>query len=290
MKDLLAADIHHLAVTIGPRHGGEPEAWQAAERWAINRLIGLGWSVRREPLHQAPDRANIVAERPGDGRWLLLGAHLDTLPRVPGADDNASGVAAVLALAAAWAQRPLPGPGLRVVLFADEELMARDRMLGGSWQHAAACTARQDRIEVALILDTLAYRDERAGTQHWPAWWMRWIHGGRGNTISVQSTWAHRFRARQARSHLRRIGQRTVSCWWPGQRWQLKGDQASFLAHGIPSVAITDTDRFRNPHYHRPSDLPTTLDVAWLADTVRGIDELVAQWTKARSLPKPRSQ
>ncbi len=278
LPEALAADIAHLALVIGPRHGGAPASWAAAESWATARLSSHGYSVRREPQPHAPERANLIAERSGNGTWILVGAHLDTLPHVPGADDNASGVAALLALAAAWATRPLSGPGLRFVLFADEELMARHRTLGGSWHHAAGCRARGEQLNVVLILDTLAYRDHRSGTQHWPAWWMGWVHGRRGDTVCVQGTWPYRALARVARRHLRSVRQRTVSCWWPGQRWQLKGDQASFVAHGFPVVAITDTDRLRNPHYHRSGDVPATLDPAWLADTVRGLELLLREW------------
>jgi len=280
----LAADIEHLAVAIGERHGGRPQAWAAAEAWAMARFAALGWAGRREPLPQAPERANIIAERPGaDGTWVVLGAHLDTVPRGPGADDNASGVAAVLALAEAWGKQPLPGAGLRCVLFADEELMARDRALGGSWHHAAGCQARGERIRLALILDTLAYRDQRPGTQHWPCWWMRIVHGSRGDRVVVQADWGDRGPARDVLRLLRRSGVRSTGWWWPGHRWQLKGDQASFVAHGFPVVALTDGDRFRNPHYHRSSDLPATLDVAWLAATVAAVATALDQFIAPES-------
>jgi hypothetical protein len=277
----LAADIAHLALVIGERHGGRPAAWTAAETWALERFTALGWNCRREPLPHAPERANVVAERAGaDGSWILLGAHLDTVPRGPGADDNASGVAAVLALGAAWRDPPLPGAGLRCVLFADEELMAKDRTLSGSWQHAQACRAAGARIRLALILDTLAYRDLRPGTQHWPCWWMGLVHGRRGDRVVVQADWCDRRAGRLVRGRLRAARIRTTGWWWPGHRWQLKGDQASFLAHGFTAVALTDGDRFRNPHYHRASDLPATLDVPWLAATVRVVADSLEQWVQ----------
>lgn len=276
----LAADIEHLAVVIGERHGGRPGAWAAAEAWAVGRFAALGWACRREPLPLAPGRSNIIAERPGaDGSWVVLGAHLDSVPRGPGADDNASGVAAVLALAEAWAGPALLGAGLRCVLFADEELMARDRTLGGSWHHAVGCRAAGERIRLALILDTLAYRDLRPGTQSWPRWWMRFAHGSRGDRVVVQAAWGDRSPARAVLRCLRHAGIRSTGWWWPGHRWQLKGDQSSFVAQGFPVIALTDSDRFRNPHYHRSSDLPATLDVPWLAETVTAVAAALEQFT-----------
>lgn len=275
--ELLRADVAHLAGTIGPRHPGRPEALAAAVDWLASRLHADGLQPRREAF---AGMVNLVAEAPGIqlGPAVLLGAHYDSVPDVanaPGADDNASGVAAVLALAARLVREPLPC-SVRVVFFANEEGMRWGRERGGSWAHAKAL--RPGELRSALILDAVAHYDARAGTQAWPAWWMPWLYGSRGDFLCVQAAWRDRALARRCRLAARGHGLPVRGCWWPGQTWQLMGDQESFLAHGVPTITLTDTDRFRNPRFHKTGDRPETLDYAGLELAVE------AAWAVLRSV------
>jgi hypothetical protein len=273
MSDALREAVGQLAGAIGPRHAGVPAAYAAAERWIADRLAGLGFAVRAEPwTADGVRRANVVAERAGAGPGLVvLGAHYDSVPDVAGAagaDDNASGVAVMLALAARLAAAPPLPTGVRLIAFADEEAMRWGRERGGSWRHAAAARAAGDDLRAALILDSLGCWDDRAGSQTWPAWWMGLAHGRRGDFLCVQAAWRDRAWARLCAGAARTGGLLVRGCWWPGQRWQLMGDQESFHAHGVPAITLTDTDRFRNPRFHKPSDRPETLDYARLAQAV----------------------
>jgi hypothetical protein len=183
----LRADVEHLAGAIGPRHPGRPEALAAAADWLETRLAASGLTPRREPFGAM---CNILAEvrgtQPGT---VLLGAHYDSVPDVadaPGADDNASGVAALLALAARLVAEP-PACTVRIALFANEEGMRWGRERGGSWHHA--CRLRPGELRAALILDALGCYDARPGSQAWPAWWMPYAHGTRGDFLCVQAAW-----------------------------------------------------------------------------------------------------
>jgi hypothetical protein len=254
----LHADVVHLAQTIGPRHPGLPGTLETAATWIAQRFAGLGLAVRDEPFAiPGAQLRNVVAELSGPDP-LLVGAHYDSVPDVagaPGADDNASGVAVLLDLAAR-AVADQPARGLRFVAFANEEGMRWGRERGGSWHHAATAP----RPAAALILDSLGCYDRRPGSQRWPAWWMPLVHGSRGDFLCVQAAWRDRRLARLARSAARSADLPVRGCWWPGQTWQLMGDQESFAHHGIPVIALTDTDRFRNPRFHRPSDRPDSID------------------------------
>ncbi|MBN8527452.1 MAG: M28 family peptidase, partial [Planctomycetes bacterium] len=151
---------------------------------------------------------------------------------------------------------------IRFIAFANEEGMRWGREQGGSWWHAAAARSAGEDLRAALILDSLACYDGRPGSQAWPAWWMPWVHGRRGDFLCVQAAWRDRALARRCAAAARIGGLPVRGCWWPGQTWQLMGDQESFTQHGIPAIALTDTDRFRNPRFHSPSDTPASLD--WL--------------------------
>ena len=127
------AAVRHLAVDIGPRPGTSPEFHRAAG-WVERRLSALGWQVRQRSFPTpagvswgvpvpAGRSVNVIATRDDvrPGRpWLAVGAHLDTVPQAPGAEDNASGVGVLLAIAeaVAGARTRLP---VVLVAFGSEE-------------------------------------------------------------------------------------------------------------------------------------------------------------------------
>ena len=125
--------VDHLAGEIGPRPGTSPAYFEAAE-WVQGQLENSGWSVRRQRFPTpagfswnadvpAGASVNLIATR-GDveaGKpWLLVGAHLDTVPLAPGAEDNASGIGVLLTLADALADRRSRLPVV-LVAFGSEE-------------------------------------------------------------------------------------------------------------------------------------------------------------------------
>ena len=108
------AVVHHLADRVGARPGTSPAYFRAAE-WVGRRFSALGWEVRRQAFHTpggvswgvpvpAGRSINLLATR-GDVRpgepWIAVGAHLDTVPQAPGAEDNASGIGVLLTVAEA---------------------------------------------------------------------------------------------------------------------------------------------------------------------------------------------
>src|SRR5918995_1729869 len=116
------AAVRHLAEVVGPRPGTAPSYFRAAT-WVEGQLERLGWQVSRERFSvpgglswgepvDAGDSVNVIAHR-GDVRrgapWLTIGAHLDTVPQSPGAEDNASGVGVLLAVARAVTGRATTG-------------------------------------------------------------------------------------------------------------------------------------------------------------------------------------
>lgn len=268
--ELLRADVERLAGEIGPRHPGRPEALAATADHIGSRLAGLGLIPRHEPfVVDGVPMFNLIADLRGpEPGVIVIGAHYDSVPDVadaPGADDNASGVAVLLALAARCVGQPMRRT-LRFVAFANEEGMRWGRERGGSWQHVSAAREAGEDVRVALILDGLGCYDQRPGSQAWPSWWMPWVHGSRGDFLCIQAGWRDRQLARRCLTVARRVARLPVhGCWWPGQTWQLMGDQESFHHHGIPVITLSDTDRFRNPHFHRAGDRADRIDYAGLS-------------------------
>jgi aminopeptidase YwaD len=168
--------VRHLAGEIGPRHGTSP-AFREAVRWMEGELRGLGYDVRRQPF-QAPAGVswgipveagrsfNVVASLPGvrsTQRHLVVGAHLDTVPQAPGAEDNASGIGVMLAVAQAVAERRTRLPVTLVAFGAEEPRGPTDddhhygsrayvASLGPAERRAIAGMVSLDRVGVGAVV------------------------------------------------------------------------------------------------------------------------------------------
>src|SRR3954449_13184915 len=118
----LRAHVGALAGTIGERHLLRPHALAAAADYIDAIWQAQGYVPERETFTvEGLDCANLVITRPGPrDELLLIGAHYDTVRGSPGADDNASGVAALLELSRAFAALA-PERSLRFVAFVNEE-------------------------------------------------------------------------------------------------------------------------------------------------------------------------
>ncbi len=209
---------------------------------------------------------NVVASPPAiAGPRQLVGAHFDSTAFTPGADDNASAVAAMLGCAKALA-RAQPSRPVTFIAFNREE----DGLLG-SHDYVERLTPRERKeIVCAHILEMVGFASRVPDSQKTPS----------GLPIQIPTTGdflgllANRDSAepmehvlRQARTYLpdfRTIGLRVLLGFEKQLPVLLRSDHAPFWRHGIPSVMWTDTSEFRNPHYHRDSDLPETLDHKFL--------------------------
>lgn len=275
----LRQHVEQLAGVIGPRVLTRPHSITATIGYIENQLAGAGLlSQREEFIAMGETATNLVAERPGRLRpeqIVLLGAHYDTVPSTPGADDNASAVA-VLIEVARLLQQHAASRTARYVAFACEEPPYFNLGAMGSLHHARQARLRGDQIKAMLCLEMVGYYDPSAGSQAIPPTipkWMRRFFPARGdflaavgNPRSWKLAWSFRrgFR-RGSRLPLfsivlpERIGEIRLS------------DQRSFWDQGYPALMLTDTSFLRNPHYHQASDRPETLDYAAMTQVTLGV-------------------
>ncbi|TNE87399.1 MAG: M28 family peptidase [Deltaproteobacteria bacterium] len=277
----LTTTIDTLAVTIGERNVHHaPENLARAEAFLRGELESLGFEVRREAwVEDGVEVANLIAERPGNREIVLVGAHYDSAHGTPGADDNASGVAALLALAA----EVEPGPRtLRFVAFANEEPPFFHEADMGSRVHARGCAERGEDIVAMLSLETLAYYKDEPGTQVYPPV-VSSLYPNTGNFVGFvadRSSLALVHRVTHSfREHAAFPSQgASLPASVEGVGWS---DHRSFWEQGYPAVMVTDTAPNRNPHYHEPTDLPETLDVERLSRVVTGLVGVIEDLTGA---------
>jgi len=213
---------------------------------------------------------------------VIVGAHYDSREGTPGADDNASGAAAALALARAFVNVK-PSRTLRFVFFTNEEYFREDLM--GSLVYAKLCRALNENIVAMVSLETIGYFSDVANSQKYP-FPINLFYPSTGDFVGFVGNVASRSLVRTAIGSFRTVA--TVPSqgvaapeFIDGVGWS---DQWSFWRLGYPGIMITDTAPFRNPNYHRPTDTPDTLDYGRLARVVAGLESVVADLGAAKSL------
>lgn len=275
----LAAHVHALAGVIGPRHARDPVALEAAATYIEQRLLELNYPVARQPFTAAGRTvANLEARASrSESRYFVLGAHYDTVPTTPGANDNASGVAVLLEVARLHAASARDAP-LRFVAFVNEEPPWFQTELMGSLVYARAARARSDEVLGMISLETMGYYANAAGSQQYPPPFQV-LFPSTGHFLAAVSNGSsfgllRRFaRAFKGASPLPLIWSPAPSAI-PGVGWS---DHWSFWQHGYPALMLTDTAPFRYPHYHTTRDTPDKLDYVRLAYATRGVAAAVRQ-------------
>lgn len=273
---------NHVAALEGPRHRHTaPLALRAAEDYVARALDALGLPVSRLPFRfDGAEYRNVVAVKPGtrpNGPRILVGAHYDTVPGTPGADDNASGVAALLEAALLLASEPL-GCTVEFVGFNLEEPQGF-RYRVGSDAYAAAARRRGMRYAGALILEMVGYTDSRPGSQSVPAllFWKGVPRTGTFLAATGDGGSARLLRTFAAAAEAAVPELPVVTFRSPMRGWLVLdtrlSDNASFWDQGYPALMLTDTAFLRNPHYHTAGDRLETLDFGFMG---RVTDAVVA--------------
>lgn len=277
----LQADVEALAGQIGPRSVFQGDSLARAANHIVARMKTAGWEVRRLPYPVSGVACeNLEFERRGTRHpeeIVIVGAHYDTMPATPGADDNASGVAAMIALADTLAQAQ-PQRTLRFVAFVNEEPIYFQTALMGSRVYAKSCKERGEKIVGMLSLECVGYFSDEKRSQKYP-FPLSLFYPSRGNFLAVVGNRESRALVKRVTKSFRAAS--TLSCVSAALPGGLQGvgwsDHWSFWQEGYPAVMITDTAVFRNPHYHRLSDLPPTLDYARMETSVRGLRAVIAE-------------
>ena len=272
--------MRRLAVPRHPANG--MDALRAAEDFVALELSAAGLRIERH-LFTWDDREfhNVVGTLDGSDParpWVIVGAHFDSTPSTPGADDNASGVAALLEIARLLG-RTRPAATVQLVGFNLEEIYALWPPVYriGSRAYVRLLTERGVRVAGAFVLEMVGFTGPR---QVVPAA-VRLV-----KRIPREGTFLAAVGDGKSRLLLRAMERAAqgvmplVTLAVPLRGWLVpdtrRSDNARFWDAGYPALMVTDTADLRNPHYHRASDTPETLDFGFMADTVTVVARAVA--------------
>lgn len=278
IHDNLKRHVEMLAEQIGERNVWSAEALAAAATYIRNTLKDLGYKVAVQSFNSRELMVqNFEVELPGNTlpkEIVVLGAHYDTVVGTPGANDNASGIAALLEIA-----RLLTGKTnartIRLVAFVNEEapFYFSDEM--GSQVYATRSRDRGEQINAMLSLETIGYYTDEADSQKYP-FPFNYLYPDTGNFIgfvgnlSSRRLVKHSLAAFRASSAFPSEGVAAPG-WITGVAWS---DHSSFWQAGYPAIMITDTAFYRYPHYHRVTDTAEKLDYMSLARVTRGLADV----------------
>lgn len=277
---LVRRDVVALAGDIGERNLERPGTLDRAWQRVKVELDSAGYDAKS--LTYSVDGhtvGNVEATLPGlsSHEVVVVGAHYDTASGAPGADDNASGVAVLLALARAFTHKA-ERRTIRFVAFVNEEPPHFWNPTMGSVHYARSCKEHGDEIVAMLSLESLGYFRDEPGSQKYPPV-VSWFFPDRADFVGFVGNLSSRGLVRDA------IGAFRSAASFPSEGAALPSavtgvgwsDQWSFWQVGYPAIMVTDTAPFRNPNYHQGSDTPETLDYDRIARIVSGLVSVVSR-------------
>lgn len=275
-RDRLKEDLNRL---VGKRHPlSSPIRLREVEAFLHRQFSDAGLTVTKQRFQALggtyhnvigtaiPDIESFQSAPP-----LILAAHFDTVQGSPGADDNASALAVMLHVARQVRAMKLSRP-IRFISFNLEE----ENLLGSS---AYTSLLRNNRAAIhgAIVLECVGYASHQKHSQKIPP----------GVPIAVPTTGNFlavigNERSRALTSVVAKVMQShlpIVPLVVPGNGEKLpdtrRSDHTSFWEHGFPAVMLTDTANYRNPHYHRPTDMLETLNLDFMASVADGVTAAV---------------
>jgi Zn-dependent M28 family amino/carboxypeptidase len=271
----LRRHVERLAGELGERSVRRPAALEAAAEYISAEWASQGHGVSAQAYRtRGVECLNLAIEIPGRDRAaeiVVAGAHYDTVAGSPGADDNASGIAALLELGRALRDFA-PSRTLRLVAFVNEEPPFFFLGEMGSQVYAHEARRRGDDIPVMLSLEMLGYFSDRPGSQSYPPL-MRHFYPDTGNFIGFVSNLRSRRELKRVVAAFKRVSDFPVRSavlpgFMPGVGWS---DHRSFWRQGYRALMVTDTAFHRNPYYHTALDRPGTLDYRAMAQITAGL-------------------
>lgn len=281
LRDRLENHVLMLAEIIGERNIWNYSKLEASADYIETTLADFGYKVKTQEF-KFKDKTvrNLEVEITGISlpeEIVLIGAHYDSVIGSPGANDNASGVAALLEIARLFAKEK-PSRTIRLVAFVNEEPPFFQTKDMGSRVYASRSRQRGEQITAMISLETIGFYSDSAGSQDYP-FPFSLFYPNTGNFIGFVGNISSRELVHKAitifRTHTAFPSEGIAAPEWiTGIDWS---DHWSFWKKGYPAIMITDTAPFRYKHYHKEHDTPDKIDYAHMSRATEGIVRLIRE-------------
>ena len=281
--DSLKRNVTLLSKDIGERNLGHQDALESAALLLESSMgpSNMGYPIKLHPYEvNGVEVRNVEAELLGTAssrrdEIVIVGAHYDSAADTPGADDNASGVAALLAMANAFVATENERT-IRFVGFVNEEPPHFQTSTMGSLVYARGCRAKEENVVAMISLESMGYFSDEANSQRYPKL-IADNYPTTGNFIAFIGNVSSRNLVHQAHAAF------VATTDFPAEKGVFPAgiqgvgwsDHWSFWENGYPGIMVTDTAVFRNPHYHKSTDTAEKIDYERLADVVSGLVAVV---------------
>ncbi len=275
----MLAHLNYLAMEIGERNIHNPGSLTKTADYILQQFESCGMAAELDQFEfQKTEFANVIFRLPGTvaaDQIIVVGAHYDSVPGSPGANDNGTGVAALLTIAELIKDCALE-KSIHFVAFVNEEspYFAGDGM--GSLNYARRCRARNDKISAMFSLETMGYYSSEPGSQSYPPG----VSGypDQGDFIGFVSNLASASLLRQSTEIFANHSS------FPFQAIAAPesvagvslSDHMCFWQMNYPAIMITDTAPFRYPHYHTAEDLPDKINLPMFTELVKNLAKTFA--------------
>lgn len=265
--------VEYLSVKIGERNLWKENSLDRAKEYINSILISNGYDIWNQTFKcYGREVSNIIAQKIGENEEVLIvGAHYDTVPGTPGADDNASAVSVVLELVRLF-RKTTPKKTIHFVLFVNEEPPCFGSPNMGSMVYAKYIKEKKIPLAVMVSLEMVGYFSDNE-IQDYPIPIMSLFYPKKANYIGVVGNFRSRKYVSIFKKGIRRYSQMpTQSLTAPEFFGGINlSDNYSFWHYGFCAIMITDTSFFRNKNYHQEGDTIETLNFDKMVELVKGI-------------------
>jgi Zn-dependent M28 family amino/carboxypeptidase len=279
----LEAHVRKLSVELSPRDVGHLENLDRTAVYIADQFRQTGAAISEQPYRvEGNSYRNVIARfGPDTSGRIVVGAHYDSAGPLPGADDNASGVAGLLELARLFGSQP-PQMRVELVAFSTEEPPYFRSTGMGSSVHATSLRMSNVKVRAMLSLEMIGYFSDAPGSQHFPMGLLGALYPSTGNFIVVVGRVSDGLLVRQVKSAMSnaaplRVHSINAPSFIPGVDFS---DQLNYWHAGYGAVMITDTAFYRNRNYHTAQDTAEKLDYKRMAMVVEGVYATVTELAK----------
>ncbi len=275
-RDRLFEDVKELTSINPPRNYTNLSSLNSVAEYIYYEFKKLNCRVKEQKyIADGYEYRNIVASfGPEDGERIIVGAHYDVIEEVPGADDNASAVAGMLEIARLIDElKPELKYRIDFAAYTLEEPPYFRTKYMGSAVHAKSLADANVKVKLMINLESIGYYSNENHSQHYPIFFLKWLYPHKANYIMIAGNLGHGKTVSEMKKYMKEASDIDVHSInapriIPGIDFS---DHLNFWNRGYEALMITDTAFYRNPNYHRASDIIETLNFDKMAEVVKGV-------------------